>query len=135
MYDEDPMLLQTTGTAPIQFVLPAKYTHVKIQRGSSEGNGFARWHLDRVAIDDLRPLRGRVTGTGGEVLAWRGEERSIRFDFPAYKHGHRSLEFFSFENGERISMDREGSTRGTAVIPGPGFIRIQAVQGWKIEAD
>lgn len=124
-------LLRTWGTAPHTFVLPGEYTHVKVARAGRESNGFARWSLDRIAVDALRPLRGRVIGTGSEVFSWRGSEGRFRFDFTD-KYSRNSFGFFSFDDGREDRLECDGGTRGTATIPGPGFVRIQSPGTWTV---
>ncbi|QFQ97810.1 hypothetical protein F9278_18045 [Streptomyces phaeolivaceus] len=131
---EDPALFQTFGTAPHMFVLPGRYTHVKVERIGRGASGVARWNLDRISDDALRPLKGRVTGTGAEVFTWRGGEGRLRFDFSNHKYGFRSeFSLFAFEDGAEVRLEREGSTRGTVTVPGPGFVRIQAPGEWKVD--
>ncbi|MFF7313931.1 hypothetical protein [Streptomyces sp. NPDC008137] len=122
-------LLRTWGTAPHAFVLPGEYTHVEVERAGRESNGFARWSLDRIAVDELRPLRGRVIGTGSQVFIWRGSEGRFRFDFTD-KYSRNSFGFFSFDDGREDRLESDGDTRGTATIPGPGFVRIQSPGTW-----
>jgi len=131
--EEGPLLLQTFGTEPHMFVLPGRYTHVKVERIGRGASGIARWNLDRTSPGDLRLLRGRVTGAGAEVFKWNGGEGLLRFDF-THKYGFRSVfGFFSFENGEEERMEREGKSRGTVTIPGPGFVSIQAPGNWQVD--
>lgn len=131
--EEGPLLLQTFGTAPHMFVLPGRYTHVKVERTGMEASGIARWKLDRTSPDDLRILKDRVTGVGAEVFKWNGGEGRLHFDF-THKYGFRSVfRLFSYENGEEERMEREGTTLGAVTIPMSGFVSIQAPGEWQVE--
>jgi len=65
------------------------------------------------------------------VTPWHGGTGRLRFGFPD-KYRRSALSFFSFEDGTQERIESEGDTRGTAILPGPGFVFVQCASAWQV---
>lgn len=130
---EGAFLFVTKGTAPHPFVLEGSYTHVRVERTGREGNGFARWQLDRLTPDSLTELRDEHSGEGTQLLRWDGSEADFRFAFSGGDSARGScFQFFTARDGTEEPVGTTGTTRGTFSLPGPGYLLVISASRWEI---
>lgn len=124
---------QTWGRSWHPFVLPARYTHLEVDKAGH--NGVARWQLGRVPPEDVQPLPASVAGHGTRLLAWKGGPLEMRFEYADHRGG-LAFRHHAFESGEPLDVETTGTSRGTVRIGGPGYLWIHSAPAaaWTLRA-
>lgn len=129
------LLAVAIGRKPQRLLVGRKYTHVHMERlsGSSSGSGVARWRLRVLPLEAAREISGTVRGSTNDVLRCPIGLRTANFALIGRTDdGSVRVTHMAADGRTVTDVMRPGTVRGKMKIPGPGYLRIEAMGRWEV---